>query len=194
MNVNDVKKGFLIGWASWIIGVTAMANVSGSDNQPKWVNVKDSVNQMRVSFPRKPLELSFDLPFQNTPAIGNLHIYSVPMEKGLLALSILDSPLLSERILQEDRFRQHFDAFVVKYLFHEPQHFQQNQSFKCTRDEFKGIPILSFQFTYQVDKQTQMLKGAALLKNHTLYHLFYLAPKEDYDDELLKEFVGSFQI
>lgn len=195
MKISDVKLSFLIGWASWIIGVSAMANASHSDHQPKWVNIKDSDNQMRVSFPRKPHELSFDLPFQNTPATGNLHIYSLPVEKGLLALSVLESPVLNEEVLQEEIFKQHFYSFVVNYLFHEPHRFKKNQSFKGTRDEFQGIPILSFQFTYQTeDKETQMVKGAALLKNQTLYNLFYLAPKEGYDDELLKEFVGSFQL
>lgn len=173
-----------------------MTHASDVGNQPKWINVRNSENQMRISFPRKPLELSFDLSFQDKARTGNLHIYSVPMleKSGLLVLGILTAPHLTEEVLQEKQFGKHFDSYLVKYLFYHPQIFQRNQTFKRTLNEFDGMPILSFEFTYQDDEKTQMIKGAAVLRDQTLYYLFYLAPKKGYDDELLKEFVGTFHI
>lgn len=196
MKLFDVKFSFLIGCASWLIGVANMANASDLSNQPKWVNIKDSVHRMQVSFPRKPFELSLDLPFQNTPATGNVHIYSVPMEKenGLLVLSILTSPEVNHRNLEEERFKLNFEKYVVKYLFHQPHDFHKNQSFKGFKDEYEGLPILSFQFSYLDDQKAKLLKGVAVVQDNTIYHLFYVAQKNNYDDEILKEFVGSFHL
>lgn len=173
-----------------------MVHASEADNQSKWTRVIHSNKQMRISFPRKPLELSFDLPFRNELGRGNLHLYSVPMSKegGLLALAVLTAPHLSEKVLEEEQFKKYFESYLVKYLFYHPQMFQQNQTFKSSLSDFQGMPILSFEFTYQEKEKIQMVKGAAVLQDQTLYYLFYLASKKGYDDELLKEFVSTFTL
>jgi hypothetical protein len=173
-----------------------MANASEDKKPSKWINIGNSKSAMKISFPRKPFELSFAVSFKNEAKKGNLRIYSLPIEekKGLLVLGVLSAPHLEKEVLQEDRFRKYFDSYIVKYLFYFPQIFQKNQTFNSKLSEFQGMPILSFDFTYQDEEKVQMIKGAAILHEQTLYFLFYLAPKKGYDDELLKEFVGTFSI
>lgn len=159
-----------------------------------WIKIHDAKAGLEAAFPGNPIEMSFDLPFQNTPSKGNLHLYSVPLETGVIILSILKTPDISDKILTEEPFKECVDAYLVKYLFQEPHVFHQKQTFKSKKEQYEGLPLMSFQFSYWDGHHTQWMKGAAFVKDGVLYKLIYLAPKEGYDNKLLEHFVGSFHL
>lgn len=171
-----------------------MSHAVHAKNLSEWVNVQNAKDGFQVAFPRKPIEMSFDLPFQNTPAKGNLHIYSVPLDSGVVMMTVLESQGVKENILKEGQFKDCVDTYLVKYLFQDPQAFHQKQTFKSKKTKHNGLDLMTFQFSYRDGNKTQLMKGAAFLKDGVLYKLVYLAPKEGYDNELLEHFVDSFKL
>lgn len=165
-----------------------------ADNS-KGINVKNTAKTMQISFPRKPFEMDFSVHFKGESKKGDLEVYSLPIQDkgGLMVCAVLSGDHLSEDVLQEKKFKEYFNSYLVKYLFYSPDFFSKNQKFQATRSEYQGIPILSFEYSYQ-DEETQLIKGTAVLHENSLFFLFYLAPEKNYDNELLKDFVGSFHL
>lgn len=193
MKLGRIKRTVLYGLMCLCFGGSSMGQAVQAKNLSGWITIRSEEAGFQASFPGKPIEMSFDLPFQNTPAKGSLRIYTYPMEKGVMILSILKRDSLGEEILREERFKQCVDEFLVKHLFQDPHLFHQRQSFKCRKTERNGIPLLAFQFSYKDGRQMQWMKGAAIVKNEALHTILYLAPKEGYDNELLEHFVEAFQ-
>lgn len=196
MKFSNIQASFVIGLASLFAGVTPMSAISKVEHQSTWVVVKNVNELMQISFPRSPLELTFNVRFKNTLENSKLHLYSLPVEKdeGLLVLSVLNGSEITAEVLETKQFKNNFNSYLVKYLFNEPHLFNHHQTFKFSANEFKGIPLLSFQFSYEDDDAKQILKGAAIVHKNKLYHLFYLAPEKGYNEEILKKFVGSFKL
>lgn len=197
MKFLSFRFNFIIGLTSLVTGVAPMVAVSSSLND-SWMTIESKDETMRVAFPKKPLDLKFNIPDKKTRTNGKLHIYSTPIKKGhgLLALSILTISEINKNSLEPKQFKENFQTYLVNYLYNEPHQFNHRQKFKSRLDEFEGIPLLSFQFSYK-DKDNDdplLLKGAALIHGHKLYQLFYLAPENEYDEEILTSFVSSFEL
>ena len=190
MKLSKIKLSCFIGLVSLSIGVNAMANLFNSLNHSKWITINNLEEGIELSFPRKPFELKFTPSFKGSSS--KLHIYSAPIEKGLLVFSVLTSPEIDESVLDPAQFKQNFKSYLVKYLFQDPHFFQRSHKFESSIDQFKSFPLLSFLFTYQDSQTLQLIKGAAIVQNDTLYQIFYLAPANEYNHKILKKFIGSF--
>jgi|GEM_PF-5704287 len=195
MKFSTIQASLVIGLASLIAGVMPMSAMSNVVNQSGWIVIKNTNQRMEISFPRPPLELKFNIPFKTSSENGELRIYSLPVEKneGLLVLSVLTAPTITEKALEIKQFKKNFISYLVKYLFNEPHLFNHHQTFKCNSNEFEGIPLLSFQFSYEDDQAKQILRGVGIVHENKLYQLFYLAPEKGYKVEILKKFVSSFK-
>ncbi len=160
----------------------------------KWMTIEDRETGLRADFPQRPLDITFDIPFQNTPATGHLHVYSVPTKTGVLILSTMTSPSVSVDMLEKSHLKQYFESVLVPHLFYSPKVFQKHQSFKYAPKEVEGQPAASFQFTYQDHDQQKHLEGFAFVKEHHLYTYFYLASEQHFDQNLLQRFVSSIHL
>lgn len=159
-----------------------------------WIITHDPIDHMKASFPHKAIEMTFDIPFKNTPTQGHLHLFSSSTKTGVFLLSALSLPSVNEQILEEATFKQTFETHLVPRLFYSPQLFRRNQTFSSSPNKFKGKPALSFQFSYQDRLGTRILKGIATVKEHTLYTLFYLSSKMQFSESDLQQFIQSFDL
>lgn len=165
-----------------------------SHTTEKWMTIEDREAGLRADFPQRPLDIIFDIPFQNTPATGHLHVYSVPTKTGVLILSTLTSPSVTTKMLEKEQLKQYFETVLVPHLFYSPKIFQDRQTFKYTSKEVEGHPAASFLFTYQDHDQQKRLEGFAFVKEHNLYTYFYLASEQNFDQNLLNRFVSSIHL
>lgn len=181
---------------SIIVGVAPMAAVTKSIMETKWIDMTYDSEVTQISFPHKPFELKFNVPFKNTSESGKLHIYSTPLEKeeGLLVFSILKSPYITDKCLDKKQFKENFTSYLVNYLFNEPQTFKNQQTYSSKLQKLEDLAVLSFEFTYEDKQVQQLMKGVAIVHHDKLYQLFYLAPEEKFNTKILHKFVESFII
>ncbi|WP_068470061.1 hypothetical protein [Candidatus Protochlamydia phocaeensis] len=159
-----------------------------------WISIQDPVNRMEASFPYQPIEMTFDLPLQNTPPIGHLHVFSSSTKSAVFILSALSLPTINEDILQGEAFKKNFEHYLVPRLFYSPHFFYQNQSFSFEKTSFKNQPALLFGFSYLDHQTPRLLKGLAVVKGHTLYSIFSLASEAHFTEEDLQQFIESFRL
>jgi hypothetical protein len=171
-----------------------MAEESHLSLSQHWVTVKDEKTGLLVEFPRTPLEMTFEVPFQNTPPTGHIHLYSVPTQKGLLALSSFHCSTVDTDMLQKENLYQFFERILVPHFFFNPAVFQNHQVFHFKRIKFDSQEAVSFQFSFQDHEIEKKLEGIALIKKQTLYIPFYLASVKDFDQKILEHFLNSIQI
>lgn len=155
--------------------------------QEDWALIKDSETGIEARFPHSPLEMTFEIPFQNTPPTGYLHLYSVPTQKGIFILSILKSPDLSTP-LQKECFKDFFEQLLIPRLFYYPHVFQEQQVFHYTP---QGEREALFEFDYQDHGIKKKLEGKAIWMDQTLCAYFYLASKKDFNQTHLQHFLES---
>lgn len=152
-----------------------------------WVTVKDEEAGIKADFPRRPIEITFDIPFQNTPPTGHVHLYSVPTRFGVLVLSSLTSEEGAEGWLEKKKLHQFFEAILIPHLFFNPKIFDQKQAFGYALH--KDDPHLaSFHFTFQDHGVTKRLEGFAHARGKVLYLYFYLGNEQGFDKEMLRHF------
>ncbi len=161
---------------------------------PLWVTIKDDETGLQIDFPHRPLEMTFDVPFQNSPPQGHIHFYSLPIQKGVLGLSIFRSVTIQSNGLHKEQLYQFFETLLVPHFFYNPEIFRHLQVFNFHPTEFHGEDSASFQFSFQDHGVVKKLEGIALVKNQTLYVCFYLASEKDFDSETLKHFLSSLQL
>lgn len=171
-----------------------MAEQSHDPLSQNWVTIKDDGTGLKADFPHHPLEITLDVPFQNIPPKGQIHVYSVPTQKGLLALCTFRSSTLKDNELSKESLNEFFETILVPHFFFNPSIFQDHQIFDFTATQFDGHPASSFQFSFQDHEVVKQLKGIALIKDQNLYIPFYLASKNDFDPQILKRFLKSIQI
>lgn len=99
------------------MGIIIMEQQTGPSLPIQWLTIKDEATGIRANFPGRPLEMTFDLPFQNTPAKGKIHLYSVPSQKGLLVLSTFSSSEINSGWLQKEQFHAFFEKTLIPYFF-----------------------------------------------------------------------------
>lgn len=156
-----------------------------------WVKVVDKQAELEIEFPRQPLETNFELPFQNTPSIGNIHLYSVPTNTGIFVLSTLTSSSITLASFQKEELEQVFKTILVPHLFYNPNTFYNEQVFTYTPQTINGKSVAFIEVSYRDHDITKKLKGIAQVKGHTLCTYFYLASEQDFDEELLEHFLFS---
>lgn len=171
-----------------------MAEQSHDPLSQHWVTVKDEETGVFVEFPHTPLEMSFDLPFQNTPSTSRVHVYSVPTQKGLLVFSTFHSSSFQDHQLKKEQLHQFFESVLVPHFFFNPAVFQDHQTFKFTSTQLQGQAAASFKYSFRDHGIVKKLEGMALVKDQTLYVPFYLASEADFDQKILNHFLESFQI
>lgn len=170
-----------------------MAEQSHQPLSQNWITIKDKETGLLADFPHNPLEMTFDIPFQNTPPTGQVHIYSVPTQHGLLVLSIFHSTAIHSNELDKEQVQQFFETTLVPHFFFNPAVFQEHQEYHFQIFELDGQEAASFQFSFQDHGVMKKLEGLALVKNQTLYIPFYLASEKDFDQEVFNQFLGSIQ-
>lgn len=179
---------------TFILNRGAMAEQSQDPLSQHWVTIQDTETGLKADFPHPPLEITLDYPFQNTPPTGQIHVYSVPTQKGLLALSTFHSSTLKDKELKKEMLHEFFETILVPHFFFNPSVFQNQQIFEFKATQFEGLPAASFQFYFQDHEVMKKLEGMAIIKDQTLYIPFYLASKNDIDPQILHRFLKSIQL
>lgn len=170
-----------------------MAEQIDPSSPQSWVTIKDDQTGLQADFPHYPLEMTFDVPFQNTPPKGQIHLYSVPTKAGLLVLSTFHSSEIDSEWLQKERLHQFFETILVPHFFFNPAVFQDQQVFNFQMDKIDGQESASFEFSFRDHGTLKKLEGIALVRDQTLYISFYLASEKDFDQEMLNRFLSSIQ-
>lgn len=160
----------------------------------QWITVKNGETGLLVDFPHEPLETTFEMPFQNTPPKGQIHIYSVPTPKGLLALSTFHSSTHHADKLSKQQLLQFFETVLVPHFFFNPSIFQDHQTFNFESIELEGKEAASFQFSFRDHGVVKKLEGIAVINAQMLYIPFYLASEKDFDQKVFTRFLNSVQI
>lgn len=192
MNSLKIQVSGLMILVSHLLGVTML---QAADTHPprQWIATLDSVDQMKASFPHRAIEMTFDIPFKNTPSKGHLHIFTSATQTGVFLLSALTLPFINEKILNEKNYKTAFETYLVPHVFYSPQQFQRHQTFSCSHSLFKGRKALLFQYSYY-DKQKKLLKGLSTVRGNTLYMLFYLTPQMQFNETDFQYFIESFDL
>lgn len=183
-----------------ILGLTIFFNRGIMAEHPQdrlsqdWVTIQDEETGIKVDFPHNPLEVTLDLPFQNTPPAGQIRVYSVPTSKGLLALSTWHPSSIKDNELTKEKLYEFFETVLIPHLFFNPAVFHQHQNFEFALKPFEGHPAASFVFSFEDHGVMKKLEGMAMNKEGTLYIPFYLAAKSDFDRQILQRFLKSIQI
>lgn len=156
-----------------------------------WVTIKNKEIGLIADFPHQPLEMNFELPFQNTPPQGQVQIYSVPTQNGLLALSTFHSTQLQKEDLKKEFVQWFFEKILVPHFFFNPSVFQDHQVFHFQSSQLDGHPAVHFKISFQDHGVLKKLEGIASIKDHILYVPFYLASETEFDQKILQRFMKS---
>ncbi|MDP1879377.1 MAG: hypothetical protein Q8K60_00390 [Parachlamydiaceae bacterium] len=160
----------------------------------QWKTFQDKKSGIEISFPHTPLEMSFEVPFQNSPPRGIFHFYSEPTPAGLFALSIFHSEDVSDKWLNQSEIIHFFKKILVPHVFYHPKVFENQQHFdyQLVQDEEEQKAIFTISFIdHEVEKK---LKGIAIVRNQFLYIPFYLASAAEFDPTLFDHFIQSLSI
>lgn len=168
-----------------------MADPVASKDPSQWVTIQDQESGLVADFPHFPLEMEWDIPFQNTPPSGHVHLYSMPTQTGVLILSTLHSLEVTPEWIHEKKFKDFLDTILIPHLFYQPKTFYQQQVFHYTPESFDEAKGASFQISYQDHDVIKQMEGRALVKDRTLCLFFYLGSKKTFDQELYKRFLNS---
>lgn len=181
----------LLMWGYIFLSRGLMAEQTHHPLPQEWVTIKDDETGLRVDFPHHPLEMTFDLPFQNTPPTGQIHLYSVPIQSGLLVLGTFHSSTVYSDLLEKEKFHQFFETVFIPHFFYNPTIFQNHQIFHFHPNQFNGKESPSFQFFFQDHGATKKLEGIAFIKGQTLYIPFYISSEKDFNTEIFNHFLHS---
>lgn len=160
----------------------------GEAAEKPWVSIQDSKDRMKATFPHAPIEMSFDIPFQNTPSQGRLHVFSCATQTGVFLLCALSIPNIDKKIVEKDDFKKTFETYLVPRLFYYPQLFKKQQTYSASKRE-EG---LTFRFSYQDKTDKRILQGQAAVKGNILYTLIYIATEAHFNEHEWEKFQHSF--
>lgn len=175
---------------AWGLALVLSGGLMAEQLSQKWMTIKDEETGLNADFPRQPLELTFEIPFENTPPMGKVHLYSVPTQTGILVASAFSSPLVNSEWLQKDRLYQFFETILVPHFFFNPAVFQDKQIYTYHPTQIEGKEAASFELTY-FDRDLKKLEGIARVKESTLYIYFYLASETSFDQKMFEQFLQS---
>ena len=154
-----------------------------------WVLIQDEKTGLNAFFPTTPFQLTFDLPFQNTPAAGQLYLYSTSTASGLLVAGIVKSEQVEEELLKKEELRSFFENTVVPHVFFQPSVFKNQQRFEHTLKEEQGRKTATYRIFYRDGDQEKHVEGIAFIKNGALHFYLYLASEENFQQAELKQFL-----
>lgn len=187
-------------WTTLFLGISCLLSrgiMADQTNQPqahKWLTVKDEETGVVADFPHQPLELSFDHPFQNTPSQGQVRIYSVPTQKGLLVVSTFHSSTLQSPEVNKELLQWFFEKVLVPHFFFNPTVYQDHQTFNYVPLKAYELQGGSFEISFLDHDVIKKLKGLAVIKDQTLYLPFYLAAEDGFDKQVFDQFLKSVKI
>lgn len=156
-----------------------------------WVTIKDEESDLEVSFPNQPLDITFDVPFQNTPPQGQLKLYSTATQTGVFILSVFRSPEVNASWLEHDPLKEFFEKILVPHLFYDPSVFRNEQTFDVQLKREGDPSSVSFQIHYLDRGMVKRVEGEGKIKNNALCLYFHLASEDVFDSALLHQFVES---
>ena len=160
----------------------------------EWVVVQNKEGQIEISFPQPPAEMSFDLPFLNSPRLGNVHVYCTEFEKNSFILCSLKEEKSAQDFLNPAVFKQIFENKLAPHIFYDPTVLKESTAFDTKPTKIHGVPALLFEMHY-VDAGTgRRLRGIALVKNEQLHTLFSVAEEVHFDEKLYDRFFNSLSI
>lgn len=164
-------------------------------NEPssQWIPVQDLAQHFEARFPRTPVKMDFDFPKAHTLKDSHLTVYSSATKQGTTILGVISSSNLTDQVLQNESFKNLFYQSLVKWVFHHPKAFQQQQAYHPKKTSWQGSPGLEFTFTYQEHGEPRTLSGLAVLKNQRLYILFEIAASSQ-NTSTFRPFVDSFHL
>lgn len=165
-----------------------MAQQSSED----WFTISDKENELKADFPHRPLEMNFDIPFQNTPPQGRIRFYSFPLPEGTLILSIYHSKDVGQKSLKKNQFHDFFENTLVPRFFFDPLLFRNKQTYEYELQENNNSA--TFKFTYVDHEEKKKLEGVAKIKKDALYTFFYIASEKHFDREIFDRFINSIEL
>lgn len=180
------------------IGLACLLMMTGGlmeDNKKaagnEWVTVRDEKTGLQVDFPHEPIEMSFEIPFQNTPPKGTVRLYSVPGPKGLFVLGTFKADEMTKDWLSKEKLSDFLNHVLAPHFFYDPAVFRNEQIFGYRPKEVEGNPGALFQIFYLDHETEKQVEGYATVRDRVLYIYFYLSSVHDFDHERLKRFVNS---
>ena len=156
-----------------------------------WITVKGKGFQ--ADFPHPPIEMTFDVPFQNTPRSGELKIYCVSTASGIFVLSHLTSAQIHPHWLKKEHLHQFFETTLIPYFFFNPSIFKDNQVFHYQPIQIQEKNGAAFQISYRDHDVLKRLEGQAIVKKDQLYVYFYLTSDSSFDPKILTHFLNGLQ-
>ncbi len=171
-----------------------MAKQENKIPSSNWVTIQDAETGLKADFPHRPLEMTFEIPFQNIPPTGHVHLYSAPTKTGVFLLSTMTTPGVASEALTTERFKQFFDEILVPHLFYDPKVLQDPQVFNYTPRQIEGQQGAAFQIIYQDHGVKKKIEGLALKHENILCAYFYLASETAFDQDQSKQFLKSVRL
>lgn len=171
-----------------------MSYASEASLPSEWLKIHDPAEKFECSFPYQPTHMEFDVPLEGHEELGHLDVYSTSKNHDLWMLSVYSSAILSKNVLKPSHFKEIFYSLLIQRMFYTPQVFKSHQKFKTERTTWKGAPVLRFSFSYEEKEQMKQVEGAAVVKDQTLYILFYLSKEDDFNNDLVGSFINSFTL
>ncbi|MBA3722730.1 MAG: hypothetical protein H0W88_10065 [Parachlamydiaceae bacterium] len=190
MQVSFVKR-ILVFIAVYTGGI--LMNVSAQSNDHPWITTEDPYEHFHVSFPHHPTHMAFDIPLENTEQLGKLNVYSAPFGNQLLMFCSLYSPTFKGPEATVKQFQEIFYTFIIKRMFYQPKVFKKEAIYSQKNIQFQGMPGIRFELQYNEHGTEKKLSGLATFKDSKIHILFYLAPKGNFDEIILENFIGSFK-
>lgn len=163
------------------------------DNNPlshEWFVIQDETSGLETAFPQHPLDITYDIPFNDPAKPGKLHLYSSPVPHGVLVSGILDAPSVTQEWLEKKNFKNFFETVVIPRLLYYPKVFREDQHF----DMEKETDALHFQATYLDHDTIKKMMGIAKIKNHQLIFAFYLATADMFESDVFEHFIQSVHV
>lgn len=183
---------FLLG-TLFFLSRGAMSEQSHDSLSQHWMTIIDEKTGLSVDFPNKPLEMNFDIPYQNNPPHGHMRIYSLPTQKGLLAVATFHPLTLKNNELTKEQLNHFFEEILIPHFFFDPAAFQNHPTAQFKLIKLEGHTAASFQFSFQDREIVKKLEGTALVKDQILYIPFYLSSEVDFDQSFLNRFLESIR-
>ena len=175
------------------LGINLGGLMAQNVNDPlshQWVKMHDKTTGLTASFPQNPIDITYDLPFENPPPAGKLHLYSAPVSHGVLVSGVLVSDFVTNELIKEKAFKRFFESIVIPRLLYYPRVFRQEQNFQVQEE----ADHLTFQVTYLDHQTRKKMEGKAFVKNQMIYFAFYLATQTDFESDLYENFIQSVQV
>lgn len=162
-------------------------------SRPSWITFRHA-SGWHADFSHYPVEMTFDIPFQNTPPTGQLRVYSTPTEEGALIVSNFTSPEVNPDCLSQEKLQAFFDGKLIPWLFCQPALFRDCPLIPLPLPTSKNAPGVAFSLFSRAPHEPRQLEGRAAVVGNTLYVWFYVASEQTFNAATCHRFLDSMHL